>query len=889
MHKKIFLITSMLMILVYPFTGNIAYATEYYSQGNLDEGSNYYFIHYDGEEQKVTIEKNIILFLTGWTDETNSAVNGKIEIQDDSSNLTKDIILKVTNERSEMVVISEDETIHYRLAESDSFKFEEIQPLELNNQITVVAENENGTSIEEVKTVDEYDTVINQGLAYYSIDENNEKIKITEEEYDSLNAVVEEESKDNFSEQKSSENEEKSSEEKPTKETLTASEDHPEELLMKKSLKVSLEENPSINYATHVQGDSWQDPVSNGETSGTKGQAKRLEAIKISIGNIQDLGVKYATHVQSDGWLDYVPGGEISGTTGKHKRLEAIKIELTGKKAKDYDIYYRVHAQTFGWLDWAKNGEPAGTEGLSKRLEAIEIKLVKKGGNAPGPTAEPFLTEPSIVYSTHVQTSGWIDFVADGAISGTKGQAKRLESIKIDLKDTPYSGGVTYSTHVQSKGWLNNASNGNQSGTTGESKRMEAIKISLTGDIAKHYDIYYRVHSQTFGWLDWAKNGEKAGTEGLSKRLEAIEIELVEKDGKAPGSTSKPFLTNPSVVYSTHVQSHGWMDFVADGAMSGTKGQAKRLEAININLEHAPYSGDIVYSTHVQSRGWLSNVSDGDISGTSGQSKRMEAIKINLTGEISKYYDVYYRVHIQGYGWLGWAKNGMRAGSEGQSKRLEAIEIKLVTKGKGATVNEGEAFKQPKTVFLDPGHGGSDSGATAGGFHEADLNLSVAKKVQKLLQDRGFNVYMSRTNDSYLSLLERSKKANALNADIFVSIHHNSGVSTANGIESYYYKYDKNYPSKINKDMHNNPKRVLNSMSLTNLINRNMVSYTGAYNRGTYGKTFAVLRESAMPATLLELGFISNPSERRKLVVDAYQNKLAKAIADGIDEYFKIN
>ena len=200
-------------------------------------------------------------------------------------------------------------------------------------------------------------------------------------------------------------------------------------------------------------------------------------------------------------------------------------------------------------------------------------------------------------------------------------------------------------------------------------------------------------------------------------------------------------------------------------------------------------------------------------------------------------------------------------------------------------------FKQSRTVFLDPGHGGSDPGAVAGGYREADLNLTVAKKVQSLLLDRGYTVYMSRNNNTNISLLDRSIMANSLKPDIFVSIHHNStgvGATTADGIESYYYKYYVDYPSKINEDMHNNPERILKSVTLTNLIHENMVDYTGADDRGTAGDTFSVVREAAMPATLLELGFINNASERQKLVTDSYQNKLAKAIADGIDEYFRI-
>ena len=71
---------------------------------------------------------------------------------------------------------------------------------------------------------------------------------------------------------------------------------------------------------------------------------------------------------------------------------------------------------------------------------------------------------------------------------------------------------------------------------------VHSFQIELTDEMAEQYDIYYRVHSQTYGWLGWAKNGESAGTEGQAKRLEAIEIQLVEKGGAAPGSTEQAFI-----------------------------------------------------------------------------------------------------------------------------------------------------------------------------------------------------------------------------------------------------------------------------------------------------------------------------------------------------------
>ncbi|WP_052427418.1 N-acetylmuramoyl-L-alanine amidase [Neobacillus niacini] len=651
---------------------------------------------------------------------------------------------------------------------------------------------------------------------------------------------------------------------------------------------------PSIYYTTHVQNIGWLQEVSDGALSGTVGNALHVEAVRIWLKNAPvSGGISYKTHVQELGWMDNVSDGQISGTTGQIKQAEAIQMKLTGEMANQYDVYYRVHSETFGWLGWAKNGESAGTEGLSKQLEAIEVRLVSKGSQPPGSTDTPFLTtEPSIVYSTYVENHGWLNSVTNGEMSGTEGQGLRLEAIKIALGNTSLTGGISYKTHVQNDGWLPSVSNGEVSGTTGENKQVEAIQLNLTGQIAEYYDVYYRVHSATIGWLGWAKNGESAGTESLSKQLEAIEVRLVSKGSQPPGSTDTPFLTTkPSVVYSTHVENYGWMNSVANGEMSGTQGQSLHVEAIQISLKNAPFTGGISYQTHVQDYGWLDVVSDGETSGTTGKNKQAEAIQMNLTGKMAEHYDVYYRVHIQDFGWLGWAKDGMKAGSEGHSKRIEAIEIKLVPKGQGAPVSASAAFKKPVTVFLDPGHGGKDPGAVSGIYHEADLNLAVAKKVESLLSNRGYQVYMSRTNDTYLGLIDRPQMANNLAADILVSIHTNStgaGTTTATGIESYFYEYDPLYPSKINEEMHNNPERILKSVTLTSFIQENMISYTGAYDRGTHGETLAVLREAAMPATLLEMGFINNASDRQKLFTDSYQNQLAKAIADGIHEYFTI-
>lgn len=305
-----------------------------------------------------------------------------------------------------------------------------------------------------------------------------------------------------------------------------------------------------VSYSTHVQSIGWQQAKYNGVTSGTTGLGKRLEAIRISVDSVYDLGITYQTHVQTYGWKEWATDGDVSGTTGEAKRLEAIRIKLTGADADKFDVFYRVHAQTFGWLGWAKNGQTAGTTGFAKRLEAIQIYVVPKGVSPQvGTRAIPYVEYGKsasedgkaglVNYETHVQTYGDQPSVSDGSFSGTFGESKRLEAIKINVntKALKVSGGITYRTHVQKIGWQGWVSDGALSGTTGEAKRLEAIEIKLTGELAEKYNVYYRVHAQTYGWLNWAKNGEPAGTAGLAKRLEGIQIVLVPKKGKGPSAT----------------------------------------------------------------------------------------------------------------------------------------------------------------------------------------------------------------------------------------------------------------------------------------------------------------------------------------------------------------
>ena len=207
----------------------------------------------------------------------------------------------------------------------------------------------------------------------------------------------------------------------------------------------------------------------------------------------------------------------------------------------------------------------------------------------------------------------------------------------------------------------------------------------------------------------------------------------------------------------------------------------------------------------------------------------------------------------------------------------------------GAWVKDASIDKNTRrAIFLDPGHGGSDSGAVANGVREKDLTLSVYNKVSSRLASLGYSVLTSRNTDKDVGLVSRADQANKSNADMFLSIHFNAGGRGASyGIETYYYKDRPEYTPAINKDKHNDPERLEKSKKLAQKIQQSLVSKTGAFDRGVKRETFAVLRETSIPSILVELGFIDNQEEVKKIKTNEYQEKLADGIVDGIVEYYK--
>lgn len=202
--------------------------------------------------------------------------------------------------------------------------------------------------------------------------------------------------------------------------------------------------------------------------------------------------------------------------------------------------------------------------------------------------------------------------------------------------------------------------------------------------------------------------------------------------------------------------------------------------------------------------------------------------------------------------------------------------VEDLNKGNGNSIKlkiEREATGKPsdRVIVIDPGHGGVDPGAVSNGIKEKDIVLDVSKKVESLLKQKGYNTLMTREDDTYISLGGRANLANGEDADLFVSIHANSYSGTAaKGIEV----------------LHNGDTK---SKALAQDLQDELVKGTGATDRGIkHRPNLAVLRQTKMPSSLVELGFITNEEEVNNLTSVSYQNKLAEAIVKGIEKFFSI-
>lgn len=313
-------------------------------------------------------------------------------------------------------------------------------------------------------------------------------------------------------------------------------------------------EHSGISISSHVQNVGWQrSATANGQTSGTTGKGLRIEAISAKLGSGYDIdgGIEYRTYLQNSGWSNWVANGAVSGTTGRGLRVEAVQFALQGEIANAYDLYYRVHVANYRWMDWVLAGtDPnsiSGTTGLSKRIEAIQLYMYKKDSTHKPHSGIGHVSAAGVSYSAQEANGAWRDS-ANGGIAGTTGKSIPLVAMKasLDPRDNDITGNITYAVHLANIGWVNGQSNGAEAGKSLTANNIQGLKISLSGTLARFFDVYYRVHSHNLGWLGWTKDGASAGTSGLNLPAEAFEITLVPKGNAAPGNTSLAFYSEKS-------------------------------------------------------------------------------------------------------------------------------------------------------------------------------------------------------------------------------------------------------------------------------------------------------------------------------------------------------
>lgn len=231
------------------------------------------------------------------------------------------------------------------------------------------------------------------------------------------------------------------------------------------------------------------------------------------------------------------------------------------------------------------------------------------------------------------------------------------------------------------------------------------------------------------------------------------------------------------------------------------------------------------------------------------------------------------------------------------------LSFPIVGKGNGAMISESDLRKtvEPlmsprpkkrpiKTICLDPGHGGRDTGKIDGRNFEKTYTLLLANEVAALLRKNGFNVVFTRTRDKALELFDRTSIAQKAKADLFVSLHYNAGPSEVRGLEVYCLtpaganssnagggkSRSVNYAGNANDN---------NNVLLAYRLQKTIVAETGLEDRGMKRARFEVLREATMPAVLIEGGFMSNRSDAKKIYDSAFRKRMARAIVDGIVGY----
>ena len=263
-------------------------------------------------------------------------------------------------------------------------------------------------------------------------------------------------------------------------------------------------------------------------------------------------------------------------------------------------------------------------------------------------------------------------------------------------------------------------------------------------------------------------------------------------------------------------------------------------------------------------------------------------------------------------------KSGRKHGRE-QDSEPQISTIEESGGAKSTSVAAGKIYKSTKgkLIVIDPGHGGSDSGAVGNGLKEKNVVLATSKKLGALLAKRGYRVLYTRSTDVFINLRSRTAYAAKKNADMFISIHANaapnaSAASKMSGVETFFLSPARSERSKNAAALENrgdledmntfskqtflnflNREKIISSNKLAIDIQSYMLSSVKksfkSKDGGVREAPFWVLVGATMPAVLVEIGYITHPDEGKNLGKSAYQDRIAQGIANGVDAYFQKN
>lgn len=226
--------------------------------------------------------------------------------------------------------------------------------------------------------------------------------------------------------------------------------------------------------------------------------------------------------------------------------------------------------------------------------------------------------------------------------------------------------------------------------------------------------------------------------------------------------------------------------------------------------------------------------------------------------------------------------------------------------------------RSKKVIVIDPGHGGKDSGAVGNGYMEKEIVLQVSHQLSEKLRAQGYTVYMTRSNDTFIELKDRTKFANDKEADLFISVHANSIPKTsdplrAQGLETYFLSPARSERSmrvaalENSEDMEEmgqygklsflsflNKEKIIASNKLAIDLQKGMFEnlrkqFPHVHDNGVREAPFWVLVGAQMPAVLLEIGYISHPDEASRIADEKYQRWMVEGLQEGVNRYFSNN